>query len=80
MRSIQPAEHITDQGDFAVMTRTSVRKSAQLVTIADRLCRSAEEHLFSMGQPTIDNRCIAGRMLGQMCNLVPLRVEARFDY
>jgi hypothetical protein len=80
MRTIQPAEHYTDQGDFAVMTRTSVRKHAPLVRIADRLCRNAEDLLFSTDQPTIDDCRIAGMMLGLAYKLVPLRIEAGVDY
>jgi hypothetical protein len=80
MQTIQPAEHCTDQGNFAVMTRTSVRKYAQLARIADHLCRNAEELLFSTDQPTIDNCRTAGMMLGLARNLVPLRIEAGFDY
>jgi hypothetical protein len=80
MRTIQSIEHYTDQGGFAVMTRTSVRKYAQLVRIADHLCRNAEELLFSTAQPSIDNCRIAGMMLGLAYNLVPLRIEAGFDY
>jgi hypothetical protein len=80
MRTIQPTEQYADQGDFAVMTRTSVRKYAQLVRIADHLCRNAEELLFSTDQPTINNCRTAGMMLGLAYNLVPLRIEAGFDY
>ncbi|MGO9337291.1 MAG: hypothetical protein ACLPY1_07280 [Terracidiphilus sp.] len=80
MRTIQPAEHYTDRGDFAVMTLTSVRKYAQLARIADHLCRNAEQLLFSTDQPTIDNCRIAGMMLGLAYNLVPPRIAAGFDY
>jgi hypothetical protein len=80
MRTLQPTEHYTDQGDFAVVTRTSVRKYAQLVRIADHLCQNAEELLFSSDQITIDNCRIAGMMLGLAYNLVPLRIETGFDY
>jgi hypothetical protein len=80
MRTIQPTEHYTDQGDFAVVTRTSVREYAQLVRVADRLCRNAEELLFSKDQPTIDNCCIAGEMLGLTLSIAPERIGARFDF
>jgi len=79
MEKIQPTGHYKDQEDFAVMTRTLARKYSHRVTIADRLCRNAEELLFSTDQPTIDNCRIAGMMLGLAYNLVPLRIEAGFD-
>jgi len=79
MRTIQPTEHYTHQGDFPVMTRTSIRKYAQLVRIADQLCRNTEELLFSTDQPTIDNCRIAGMMLGLANHLVPLRIATGFD-
>jgi hypothetical protein len=78
--TIQRGEPYTEEGHYAVMARTSVRKYAQLVRIADHLCRNAEELLFSTDQPTVDNCRIAGMMLGLAYNLVPLRVVAEFDY
>lgn len=80
MHNIQLSEHYTDKQNFAAMPRTKVVKYAQLVRIADHLCRNAEELLFSTDQPTIDNCRIAGMMLGLAYNLVPLRIEAGFDY
>jgi hypothetical protein len=79
MRTIQPTRHYKVQEDFAVMTRTFARKYSHRITIADHLCRKAEELLFSADQPTIDNCRIAGMMLGLAYNLVPLRIEAGFD-
>jgi len=73
-------ERCTDRGHCVVMTRTAVLKDAQLARIADHLRRNAEDVVFSTNPPTIDNCRIAGAMLGWAFNLVPLRIETKFDY
>ena len=80
MQTLQSNEHYTDKGHYAVMTRTTVLKYAKLARIADHLCRNAEELVLSGNPPTIDNCRIAGTMLRWAHNLVPLRIETRFDY
>jgi hypothetical protein len=77
---IQNSEHYTDKGDFAVMTRTTVLKYAQLDSIAGHLCRNAEDLVSSTDPPTIDNSRIAATMLGWAYSLAPMRIEMRFDY
>lgn len=76
----QLSEHYTDKQDFATMTRIKVVKYAQLVRIADHLCRNAEDLAASSDPPCVDNCRIAGKMLGWAYNLAPLRIETRFDY
>jgi len=80
MHDIQLSEHYTDMQNFAAMTRTKVVKYAQLVRIADHLCRNAEDLAASSDPPSLDNCRIAGMMLGWAYNLVPLRIGTRFDY
>ena len=80
MQDIQPSEHYTDKGNFAVMTRTKVVEYAQLVRIAGHLCRNAEDLVASTDAPCADNCRIAGAMLGLAYNLAPLRIGTRFDY
>ncbi len=80
MQTIQRIERYTDKGHYAVMTRTTVLKDAQLARIADHLRRNAEDVVFSTNPPTIDNCRIAGAMVGWAFNLVPLRIGTKFDY
>ena len=80
MKTLQRNEHYTDKGHYAVMTRTAVIKYAQLVRIADHLCRNAEDLAASTNPPCADNCRIAGAMVGWAYNLAPLRIEAGFDY
>jgi len=80
MQEIQPSEHYTDKHNFEAMTRTKVVKYAQLVRIADHLCRNADDLAFSTDPPSADNCRIAGMMLGYAYNLAPLRIETKFDY
>ena len=80
MRDIQSSEHYTDKQNFAAMTRTKVVNYAQLVRIADHLCRNAEDLATSTDAPCFDNLRIAGMMLGWAYNLAPLRIGTRFDY
>ena len=81
MQSIQySTEHYTDRGPFAVMTRTTVLKDAQLARIADHLRRNAEDLVASADPPSICDCRIAGAMLGFAFTLAPLRIEAKFDY
>ena len=70
MQETQLSDHYTDKQYFAAMARTKVVRHAQLLRIADHLCRNAEELLFSTDQPTIDNCRIAGMMLGFAYKLV----------
>ncbi|MGO9432994.1 MAG: hypothetical protein ACLPH3_14625 [Terracidiphilus sp.] len=80
MQTTQSNELYTDKGNYAVMTRTKVLKYAQLARIADQLCRNAEDLVSSMNPPSIDNRRIAGTMVGWAYNLAPMRIGTRFDY
>jgi hypothetical protein len=77
---IQLSEHYTDRHGFAVMTRTKVVKYAQLVRIADHLCRNAEDLAASSDSSSDDNCRIAGMMLGWAYSLAPLRIGTGFDY
>ena len=74
---IHNSEQYTDKGDFATMTRTTVLK---LDSIAGHLCRNAEELVSSADPSTINDRRIAGTMLGWAYSLAPLRIGTRFDY
>ncbi len=80
MQTTQSNEVYTDKGHYAVMTRTTVLKYAQLARIADHLCRNAEDLVSSMNPPSIDSRRIAGTMLGWAYSLAPLRIGTKFDY
>ena len=81
MQSIQySTEQYTDRGNYAVMTRTTVLKEAELGRIADHLCRNAEDLVSSSNSPTIQDCRIAGAMLGFAFNLAPVRIGAKFDY
>jgi hypothetical protein len=79
MDALQRTEHYTDKGHYAVMTRTSVLKDAQLVRIADHLRRNAEDLASSADVPTFENCRIAGAMVTWAFNLAPLRIEAGLD-
>ena len=76
----QLSEHYTDKLGFALMTRTKVVKYAQLVRIADHLCRNADDLMASSDSPSVDDCRIAGMMLGWAYSLVPLRIRTGFDY
>ena len=80
MQDIHPSEHYTDKQDFAVMTRTKIVDYAQLVRIADHLCRNAEDLAATPDPPCVDNCRIAGMMLGWAYRLAPLRIGTKFDY
>ncbi len=80
MQTIQRSERYTDKGHYAVMTRTTVLKDAQLARIADHLRRNAEDLATSTDVPTFENCRIAGAMVAWAFNLAPLRVGAGFDY
>ena len=80
MQSIQHSEQYTDRGDYAVMTRTSVLKDAQLARIADHLRRNAEDLVSSSNPPTVHDCRIAGAMLGFSFNLAPVQIGVRFNY
>ena len=80
MHTLQRSEHYTDKGSYAVMTRMAVVTHAQLRRIADQLRSNAEDLAFSTNPPTLENCRIAGAMVGWAFNLVPLCIEAKFDY
>ena len=80
MQTMRRSEHYTDKGQFAVVTRTTVLKYAQLVRIAGHLCRNAEDLVFSTNPPTVENRRIAGTMVGWAFNLARLHIGTEFDY
>jgi hypothetical protein len=79
MDTLQRTEHYTDKGHYAVMTRTSVIKHAQLVRIADHLRRNAEDLASSTDVPTFENCRIAGAMVTWAFSIAPLRIEAGLD-
>ena len=80
MQTIQRSERYTDKGHHAVMTRTTGLKEAHLARIADHLHRNAEDLVASTEIPTLENCRIAGAIVGWAFNLVPLRIQMRFDY
>lgn len=80
MRTTQDNELCTCEAHDAVMTRTTILKYAQLTRIADHLCRTAEQLLFSTNSPSIDNCRIAGTMLGLAYKLTPESAGTRIDY
>lgn len=80
MQTKRRSEHYTDKGKFAVMTRTTVIKYAELARIAGHLCRNAEDLVFATNPPTVENRRIAGTMVGWAFSLAPLRIGTEFDY
>jgi hypothetical protein len=80
MHDIQLAEHYTDMQEFAAMTRMKVVNYVQLVRIACHLSRNAEDLAASTDAPCVENYRVAGAMLGWAYNLMPLRIESRFDY
>lgn len=80
MQTLRSSEHYTDKGDFAVMTRTTVLRYAQLASIAGHLRRNAEDLVLSTDSPTIDNCRIAKMMLGWAYKLTPFRIGTTFDY
>jgi hypothetical protein len=72
-QTLQRSELYTDRGHYAVMTRTTVVKSAQLTRIADHLRGNAEDLASSSNPPAVHDCRIAGTMLGWALNL-------KFDY
>jgi hypothetical protein len=80
MDNLQRTEHYTDKGHYAVMTRTSVIKHAQLVRIADHLRRNADDLASSTEVPTFENCRIAGAMVTWSFNLAPLSIGTKSDY
>ena len=80
MQTFLCSQHYTNRGHSAVVTRTRILNYAQLTRIAGHLCRNAEDLAFSTNPPTLDNRRIAGAMLGWALNLAPMRIETTFDY
>lgn len=80
MQSIHQSEQYTDRGHFALMTRMTILKDAQLARIADHLRRNAEDLAGSANHPTIDDCRIAGAMLGWASTIAPIRIVVRFDY
>ena len=73
MQSIHhTSEHYTDRGHYAVMTRTTILKDAQLSSIED---------LVSSSNPPAMHDCrVAGGMLGIAFNLAPVRIGSKLDY
>jgi hypothetical protein len=80
MAALQHTEHYTDKGQYAVMTRTSVMKHAQLVRIADHLRRNAEDLASSTDVLTFEDCRIAGAMVTWAFNIAPVGIEAGLDY
>ena len=81
MHSIQySTEQYTDRGHFAVMTRTTVLKGAQLARIADHLRRNAEDLVSSSNPPTVSDCRIAGAMVTWAFNIAPSCIDSGSDY
>ena len=81
MQSIHySCEQYTDRGHYAVMTRTTVLKDAQLAGIADHLRPNAEELASSTNPPTIHDCRIAGEMVTWAFNIAPFCIESGSDY
>ena len=80
MQSIRSSELYTDLGQYAVMTRTTVLKDAQLARIADHLRRNADDLALSTNPPTFENCRIAGALVTWAFNIAPLRIESEFEY
>ena len=81
MQSIHySSEQYTDRGHYAVMTRTTVLKDAQLARIADHLRPNAEELASSTNPATLHDCRIAGEMVTWAFSIAPLRIESEFDY
>ena len=74
------SEQYTDRRHYAVMTRTTVLKDAQLTRIAGHLRRNAEEVAFSSNPPTIHDCRIAGEMVTWAFNIAPFSIESGSDY
>lgn len=79
MQNTQLIGHYTDRQYPAALARTDVRISAQLARVADHLCENAEELIFLVPNPTINNCRIAGMMLGLAYNLLMLGFETTFE-
>jgi len=80
MQTLQRSEHYTDKGCYAVMTRMALVNYAQLTRIADQLRRNVEDLASSTNPPKLEDCRIAWAMVSWAFTLVPLRVQARFDY
>lgn len=81
MKSIyNSSEQYTDRGHYAVMTRTTVLKEAQLARVADHLRRNAEELASSSNPPTVSDCRIAGAMVTWAFNIAPLCMDSGSDY
>jgi hypothetical protein len=80
MDTLHRNEQYTDRGHYAVMTRTTVVKNAQLTRIGDHLRRNAEELALSTDPPTFENCRIAGAMVTWAFSIAPLRIAEGFDY
>ena len=73
MQSIHyDSEHYTDRGHYAVMTRTTILKDAQLTRI--------EDLVSSSNPPTIHDCRVAGAMLGVAFSLAPVRIGSKLDH
>jgi hypothetical protein len=73
MQSIHySSEHYTDRGHYAVMTRTTILKDAQLTSV--------EDLVSSSNPPAIHDCRLAGGMLGVTFSLVPVRIGSKLDH
>ena len=80
MQTFQCKEHYTDNGQYAVVTRTKILDQAQLNRIAHHLRQNAEDLTSSKDPPNPNDCRIAGTMLGWALTLTPLRIGTGFDY
>ena len=80
MQSIHSSELYTDLGHYAVMTRTTVLKDAQLARIAGHLRRNADDLALSSNPPTFENCRIAGAMVTWAFNIAPMCIDSGSDY
>lgn len=75
MQAIQRSEHYVNNGNYIVMTRTTVLPYAQMAAQADRLSSGAEDLVSPTNPPVIDDCRVEGVMLGWAYKLAPVRIR-----
>jgi hypothetical protein len=80
MQALERNELYTDKGIYAVMTRTSGIKYAQLIKVADHVCCKGEDLAIASDPGFGHNYSIDGTMLGGAYELAPLRIHATFYF
>jgi len=79
MQAIQRSELYVNNGNYIVMTRTTVLPYAQMAGKAGQLCGGAEDLASSANPPAIDDCRVEGAMLGWAYKLAPVRIGAASD-